>query len=335
MLKKISIVPLDLNQSPWFPTSFPSAPALPKKEFKDDVKGLEAALASIQLKVNGAVGPAVPFLETLRLTSACPSLGDAEDDLAREKALYAQALAALVEAQDKVKGGVLTLRRPEDYYAEMLKTDAHMGKVKQRLLQTQRRMEDVAAKRKHRDSAKFAIQVAAERSQQRAKSRAAEEDAIRKWRRQHGKNEADEFPEELLDPNSALRQQLAGGPPAPKEKVYEGLAQAPKTPKPKTSKTILKAQKYGMGGKRGKNWRSNTSDSANDFSDWSTRRNKTPEAPFRRGSSRGGARGGRGGRGGGRGGGAPRGGDKAQRPGKRARQRSGSQAGSNKRPRTQ
>lgn len=97
---------------------------------------------------------------------------------------YAVALEAVGEAQRQL-GGSIPFKRPDDYYADMLKSDEHMVRVKALLLKEKGRLEDAASKRKHRESAKFAKQVAAERTQERAKEKRVEQGVIRKWRRLH------------------------------------------------------------------------------------------------------------------------------------------------------
>lgn len=251
---------------------------MPSKAHKNEQAALAAKAEAVRLRVRGSVD--VPLLESLRFTfpATAPLVPSPEDDVVRERVFYESALSAVAAAYGALGREKITLRRPEDAYMEMLKDEAHMSKLKAALLKTQRRLEDAQSKRKQRDAAKFAKQVAAERAQARAKGRAADEDAIKKWRRLHGKSDSEPFPEELLDPHSALRQELTGAP----VRVYAGL-QPEKKDKAKQSKAQLKAQKYGMGGKRGKHWRSNTADSANDFSQWSTQRNKSVDSAFRPG----------------------------------------------------
>ena len=52
--------------------------------------------------------------------------------------------------------------RPDDYYAEMVKTDEHMKKVKGVLLKEKREIEEAAERKKNRVHKKFAKQVQAE-----------------------------------------------------------------------------------------------------------------------------------------------------------------------------
>src|ERR1044072_3947052 len=65
---------------------------------------------------------------------------DVNDDLTRELAFYTQALEGTRRAFEKLQSMGVPFLRPEDYFAEMVKTDSHMEKVKGRLLAEKRKM---------------------------------------------------------------------------------------------------------------------------------------------------------------------------------------------------
>eukprot|EP00965_Chrysotila_dentata_P182894 6040059-Pleurochrysis_carterae.AAC.1 len=69
------------------------------------------------------------WIESLAVTVKKPlELDDAEDDLKRELAFYKQALEGVQAAQVRMDRLGIPYRRPDDYFAEMAKTDAHMTK---------------------------------------------------------------------------------------------------------------------------------------------------------------------------------------------------------------
>lgn len=72
----------------------------------------------------------MPFVETLAHVAMAPLPAfDVEDELAREAAMQEQALhAALAAKRTLTKAGV-PFWRPQDYFAEMIKSDDHMLKV--------------------------------------------------------------------------------------------------------------------------------------------------------------------------------------------------------------
>ena len=81
-------------------------------------KGLEAKRDAIDL--------ALDFPQTLAVVSRIPvaqAVPNHDDDLNREKAFYTQAQAAVAIAGQKLETMKVPYLRPDDYYAEMLKSD--------------------------------------------------------------------------------------------------------------------------------------------------------------------------------------------------------------------
>lgn len=84
----------------------------------------------------------VDWEETLAVTGEEPTkVGNVDDDLERELAFYNQALADAKTAIRKLESGGTQWLRPTDYYAEMVKSDDHMAKVKEQLMQEQKLIE--------------------------------------------------------------------------------------------------------------------------------------------------------------------------------------------------
>lgn len=59
---------------------------------------------------------------------------DIHDDMARELAFYTAAKSAADDAILRLERASLPWQRPPDYYAESVKSDGHMAKVKQQLM---------------------------------------------------------------------------------------------------------------------------------------------------------------------------------------------------------
>jgi hypothetical protein len=77
----------------------------------------------------------LPWIETMAVTSSQPiELEDVHDDLNRELAFYQQALEAAKIGREKVKAAGIPFSRPDDFFAEMVKSDEHMEKVQQNVL---------------------------------------------------------------------------------------------------------------------------------------------------------------------------------------------------------
>ena len=64
------------------------------------------------------------------------------DDMARELAFYHQGAAAAHAAIQHFEEAGASWRRPPDYYAESVKSDGHMSKVKEQLMYEQKLIEE-------------------------------------------------------------------------------------------------------------------------------------------------------------------------------------------------
>jgi rRNA-processing protein EBP2 len=141
----------------------------------NDELGLVQKLNEIKLRIKGYEPDNIPWSEVLVLTSQASVqsiLDDPDDDLTREKVFYQQAVQAIVEGLDKLDDeGIgycdsssfsclgVPYNRPDDYYAEMMKTDEHMKKIKGLLLKEKRQIEESIERRKNRTNKKFAKQL--------------------------------------------------------------------------------------------------------------------------------------------------------------------------------
>ncbi|KAL2864725.1 EBP2 family rRNA-processing protein [Aspergillus lucknowensis] len=113
-----------------------------------------------------------PFSEHNSLISTEDiSVPDANDDLNRELAFYKVAQAAALQARGLLKKEGVKFTRPGDYFAEMVKTDEHMGKIKKKLYDEAASKKAAAEARKQRDLKKFGKQVQVAKLQQRAKEK--------------------------------------------------------------------------------------------------------------------------------------------------------------------
>ncbi|KAG8376514.1 hypothetical protein BUALT_Bualt09G0071300 [Buddleja alternifolia] len=109
---------------------------------------------------------------------------DVNDDLTRELAFYTQALEGAREALLKFQSMGLPFLRPSDYYAEMVKSDTHMEKVKGRLLAEKKRTEEADERRKSRENKKLAKEIQVQKQRERAKQKKDEIESVKNWRKQ-------------------------------------------------------------------------------------------------------------------------------------------------------
>jgi rRNA-processing protein EBP2 len=128
---------------------------------------LTSALKRIALPIS-----TLSFSEHQSLTtSSSVSIPDVSDDLNRELAFYAQSLSAVKEARALLKAEGAPFSRPKDYFAEMVKADEHMAKIKAKLVEEAASKKASAEARKQRDLKKFGKQVQVAKLQERDKER--------------------------------------------------------------------------------------------------------------------------------------------------------------------
>lgn len=96
---------------------------------------------------------------------------DVNDDLNRELAFYKQSLDAVTEARTLLKREGVPFSRPTDYFAEMVKTDEHMGKIKHKIMEKAASTKAAAEVRKQRDLKRFGKQVQVAKLQERDKAK--------------------------------------------------------------------------------------------------------------------------------------------------------------------
>lgn len=112
------------------------------------------------------------FSEHQTVTTSLPvPIPDINDDLTRELAIYKQCLDAANEARKLLKKEGVPFSRPNDYFAEMVKSDEHMGKIKQKITEEAANKKAAAEARKQRDLRKFGKQVQIAKLQERDKAK--------------------------------------------------------------------------------------------------------------------------------------------------------------------
>lgn len=119
-----------------------------------------------------------------------------------------QALDAAIAGCEQLKKEGIPFRRPDDYYAEMIKTDSHMAKVQRRLGEEKRRAEASEMAKRQREMRKFGKDVQKVKEDARKNAKNAAIESVKKWRKTHAPG--DEFPVELAEepenPHPAKRQ---------------------------------------------------------------------------------------------------------------------------------
>jgi len=173
------------------------------------------------------------------------------------------------EAFEKLQSMGLPFLRPADYYAEMVKTDGHMEKVKGRLLSEKRKMEEADERRKAREAKRLAKEIQAQKLKERAKQKKEDIESVKKWRKQrqqsgyadNGKDADMGFDFEdgkVFERSNKKRPGVSPGDRSGgKAKQAFGKGKKQKIRDGKNSK-------FGFGGKKGMK-KQNTADTTNDF----------------------------------------------------------------------
>ncbi|KKA01881.1 rRNA-processing protein HuEBP2 [Hanseniaspora uvarum DSM 2768] len=158
-----------------------------EKVFANNQKALKKAFNRLRLPWE-----ATRFVEHQTLTTSAPIhtlVENIEDDTQRELAFYKASLEATSIAKKKLLQQKIAFHRPLDYFAEMLKTDDHMEKLKQRLIQEESEKLARQEARRQRNLKKFGKQVQIQTLQKRQQEKKDTLDKIKSLKKKRGANE--------------------------------------------------------------------------------------------------------------------------------------------------
>ncbi|KAG1791906.1 eukaryotic rRNA processing [Suillus plorans] len=127
--------------------------------------------------------PSLSWTETLVISYPQVIEVDVDDDLNRELAFYKQALHAANTARTLAASHSLPFTRPSDYFAEMVKSDAHMERLRSRLLDERAGIKKSEEKRREREGKKFGKQVQMEKLKERERSKKDMEERLKGLKR--------------------------------------------------------------------------------------------------------------------------------------------------------
>ncbi|KAF2156666.1 Ebp2-domain-containing protein [Myriangium duriaei CBS 260.36] len=226
-----------------------------------------------------ALPSSLPFSATQAVVSATPTeIKDIDDDLSRELAFYKQSLDAVTQARALLKSEGVPFSRPVDYFAEMVKSDEHMGKIKKKLVDDAAGKKAAADARRQRDLKKFGKQVQVAKLQERDKAKRETLDKIKMLKKKRSgaditnATEDDMFDVALEDAAETAR----------KDKADRRAAGADGA---RNAKRQKKNEKYGFGGKK-RFSKSNDAASSADMRGFSTKKMKGKGKPTRPGKAR-------------------------------------------------
>ncbi|KAJ3510732.1 hypothetical protein NLJ89_g4510 [Agrocybe chaxingu] len=221
--------------------------AIPRQKIEIDNK-----VALDQIRETIKLDPSLPWTETLVLSYPHTIDVDVNDDLNRELSFYKQALHGANEARALAAKHNFPFTRPSDYFAEMVKSDAHMERIRMRLLNEASGIKKSEDKRKEREGKKFGKQVQIEKLKEREKSKKEMEERLKGLKRKrkdvldNPKTNDDEFDiavEDAISDRPAKRGKASTG---------KGIPRA------------VRDKKYGFGG-AGRRSKQNTRESTDNF----------------------------------------------------------------------
>ncbi|KAJ1664719.1 RRNA processing protein [Coemansia sp. RSA 1813] len=241
-----------------------------KKEFINHKAALSTLVDEISQKD-------LDWIQRCDITNMDPLVVEnTEDDLDRELKFYQQALEAVTEAKDKIKKAGVPFSRPNDYFAEMVKSDSQMARIRQKLLDQKKSIQNAEEAKKQRQLRKYGKQIQQEKIKEREDKKKATLDKIAAVKKRLRNGNAGDDNDEDFDINVDSDDNSKSG---------SAFAKKDKNGRPLPSKKRqLKNTKFGFGGKK-RGLKRNTAESASDISGFSNKRNKSAE--FSRNSNRG------------------------------------------------
>ncbi|KAJ2657059.1 RRNA processing protein [Coemansia sp. RSA 1200] len=231
-----------------------------KKEFINHKAALSTLVEEISQKN-------LDWVQRCDITSMSPLVVEnTEDDLDRELKFYQQALEAVTRAKSNIKEAGIPFSRPDDYFAEMVKSDSQMARIRQKLLDQQKSIQNSEEAKKQRQLRKYGKQIQQEKIKEREDKKKAALDkiaAVKKRLRNANAGDDDDFDidvnsDDEVKPGSGFVGKSKNGRPLPNKKRQ------------------IKNAKFGFGGKK-RGLKKNTAASTDDMSGFSVKRNKGSE----------------------------------------------------------
>ncbi|RMZ89308.1 hypothetical protein DV736_g3480, partial [Chaetothyriales sp. CBS 134916] len=218
------------------------------------------------------------------LPPAADSIPDAMDDLKREAEFYNIARQATLDARAKLKAEGIPFTRPSDYFAEMVKTEGHMDKVKDKVRREGAERKGREEARRQRDARKFGKQVQRVKEEERARAKRDTLDKIKDLKRKRKGNLGENVREDI-DGDDDLFEKIDVEKAGTKDRSGRERGAGGGGGGPPNAKRQKKDAKFGFGGKK-KYGKSGNAESSADLSGFSMARMKGKAKPKRLGKSR-------------------------------------------------
>ncbi|WAR61171.1 hypothetical protein PtB15_13B423 [Puccinia triticina] len=188
---------------------------------------------------------------------------DVNDDLKIEVELYKNALEAAQQAVRKFESNSKPFFRPPDYFAEMIKSDAHMETIRLRLVEEAEGLKASEEAKKKRELKKFGKAIQVENKLQREKEAKRMKEGVKELRKKRKDvTKLDGQDEQEFD--IAVEETLSGNP----KKRAGGPSGSGKDSEGRKKTRTAREHKFGRPkpkGVTGRRWKENTKSSASSF----------------------------------------------------------------------
>ncbi|TFB00127.1 rRNA-processing protein EBP2 [Trichoderma ghanense] len=209
----------------------------------NNTSALLAALDRISIPTDNSV-PFATHQSVVSSAQTLESIPDVSDDLQRELAFYSQCLEAVRLGRSRLIREGVPFSRPKDYFAEMVKEDAHMEKIKAKLVEEASAKKAAAEARKLRDLKKFGKQVQVSKLQERQKAKREVLDKIKTLKRKRQEHSSDVGTKEADIFDVSVDNEIA------KHSQRSGAGRQQSGTRTVNAKRQKKNEKYGFGGKK-------------------------------------------------------------------------------------
>ncbi|KAK1237509.1 hypothetical protein MKX08_003134 [Trichoderma sp. CBMAI-0020] len=233
----------------------------------NNTSALLAALERIAIPTDKSA-PFASHQSIVSATETSESIPDVSDDLQRELAFYSQCLEAVRLGRSRLISEGVPFSRPKDYFAEMVKEDAHMEKIKAKLVEEASNKKAAAEARKLRDLKKFGKQVQVSKLQERQKAKRETLDKIKTLKRKRQEHNTDVGTKEADIFDVSVDNEIA------KHSQRSGSARQQSGARAPNAKRQKKNEKYGFGGKK-RHAKSGDAASSGDLSRFNVKRMKS------------------------------------------------------------
>jgi rRNA-processing protein EBP2 len=142
--------------------------------------------AGLEARTGDVLQPDRPWAETLVVDSIDLGLGpdEVQDDLKREMAFYQNSLQSVLNGCARLAQLGIAYRRPDDFMCEMVKDDAHMARIKDKLIFEQKKMEAFQQRKDRQEQKKYSKEVQAEKQKEKAQQKKATLKAVDQWKKE-------------------------------------------------------------------------------------------------------------------------------------------------------